>query len=85
MVIFAMMSIIASLQTHDVRPMYNIIVPTVGPIRGACALVDGMHRETRIAVVGSSGNLLERRFGPAIDEHDMVMRVNAPDIAARNR
>ena len=33
---------------------------------------------TRIAVVGSSGNLLYRKHGAEIDAHDVIFRINAP-------
>lgn len=37
-----------------------------------------MDSRTRIAVVGSSGNLLYRGRGAEIDEHDIVIRTNGP-------
>ena len=36
---------------------------------------------TRIAVVGSSGNLLYRRHGAEIDAHDVIVRVNSAGVA----
>ena len=43
--------------------------------------VPGDGRRCRIAVVGSSGNLLFRSHGRAIDAHDVVIRTNAPTLA----
>ena len=34
-----------------------------------------------VAVVGSSGNLLYRGYGPEIDSHGLIIRVNAPILA----
>lgn len=38
-------------------------------------------RESTIAVVASSGNLLFQGFGPEIDAHSVVVRVNGPVLA----
>ena len=51
---------------------------------GLSALRDELTRPSsspRIAVVGSSGNLLYHASGAAIDGHDLVVRINAPTIA----
>ena len=34
-------------------------------------------RDTRIAVVGSSGNLIDQRHGANIDKHDVIIRMNS--------
>ena len=39
----------------------------------------------RVAVVGSSGNLLRRGLGTQIDAHDLVIRVNSPVLAGYER
>ena len=59
--------------------------PAVGDLATSRADLDAMLDRFRlprgefarsIAVVGSSGNMLYRGFGEAIDAHDIVIRVN---------
>ena len=44
------------------------------------ALRSRVSRNSRIAVVGSSGNLLHRGHGPAIDAHDVIVRMNSAGV-----
>lgn len=63
------------------------IPPTEGMVRngwwdsdGLATLLGRFHNSSHIAVVASSGNLLYRGHGPAIDHHDVVIRMNDADL-----
>ena len=49
------------------------------------ALRSVINASTRVAVVGSSGNLLYRGHGQHIDEHDVIVRINAASTASFER
>lgn len=48
---------------------------------GVQSLLRRLGASSRIAVVGSSGNLLYRGFGAEIDTHDVTFRANAPPLS----
>ena len=60
-------------------------VPTIAGMmkdsHGLNVLLARIRSTSKIAVVGSSGNLLYRNYGAAIDRHDVVFRMNAPSLA----